>query len=423
MLWAATGLARDLTLEQALVLAEQHSFQLKESRALYEASDRSVAAVQAERWPNLSLEGRASYIDDIPTLDLELPGGFSMSRTLGSNETYQADFLLSLPLYTGGRLSSGIASARSTRDYAEAVAEATTDRVHLQTRQYYLGLQRAVEMDRAARASLRRTEILRNDVKASFAAGAADSVDLLEVDLAQTRAEFEAQQAQVAVQTQTIQLLTHLGLSLQESVKLSDSLPDPQLLPPLSTVTGQRPELRAAGAAVSAARARLRSAQSGWLPTLAAFSGYSYGKPNNDLFADRWTDYFTVGARLQWSLNLGRRTARQSQAARFELEAARHRLNDLDESIGRDLEVAGENLRLAGLHYASARRQFELTESNYRLAQAQHRAGALSSNRLLEIEAALTAAEAALVAAKVDFYLAQSAYYYVAGDERLGKGI
>jgi outer membrane protein len=421
MLSAAS--ARELTLEQALRLAEEHSHALKEAEANRQAAEKSLSAAQAERFPTLSLDANAKYVDEVPALNINIPGMFQLSRDFGSNETYQADLRLTVPIYTGGRISSAIAMARSGHDYLTAMNDLERDRVYLQARLDYFGYIKALALRRAADASLRRTTILRDNIRSLYNAGAADSVDLLEAHLASTKADFQVRQAEINTESQRINLVSRLGLSAREQVELSDTIPDPPQSLSGSDPTGQRPELQAALAGVSIAEGRVRSEQAGYLPTIAAFGGYSYGKPNIDPFSDKWNDNFTVGARLQWSFNLGGSTLSKKSAAIFDRDAAQRRYDDVAETIARESDLAYEQLKLAHQRYQSAATEWRLAGANYNLAREQHRNGALTSNRLLDIEAALTQAEASLAACKVDFYIAQSAYYFALADERLGKGL
>ncbi len=158
------------------------------------------------------------------------------------------------------------------------------------------------------------------------------------------------------------------------------------------------------------------------MPTLAAFGGYSYGKPNQDQFGGDWNDYFSVGATATWSLNLGLQTRSQVSRAKLELEAAEHFHSSVREAVTLQGQLAFEQLRLAHEQYVTAREEQVIASANYRLAQARHREGALSSNRLVEIQGALAQAEASLAAAAADFYVAESAYWYAVGSELLGKG-
>lgn len=423
MLLASLVEARELSLEQALRLAEQHSHSLKQAQAELDAANETLAATKAGRMPTLSLDARAGYISDIASLEFELPGLPTLSRDFGSNETYQADLRLSLPIYTGGRLGSAIKMAESNRQLRAASTEIDRDRLYLQVRLDYLGLQRALSMIEAARASLQRTTIIQNDLKASFAAGAADSINLLDARLAHTKAEFRLRQTEINARTYEVRLLARLGLSYSEELRLTDTLPDPTAA--LAKLTDQinRPELTAAGALVSLKVAGVESERAGWRPTLAVYSGYSYGKPNNDPFSDDWNDYFSLGANLNWSLNLGRQVSRRTASASFALDAARNYKKQVSETISREAELAFEQLKLAHYQYLSSHLENQISLQNYGLANAAHEAGNLPANRLLEIETSLTVAQAALAAARVDFYIAQSAYYYATGDKKLGKGL
>jgi len=423
LLLAGAASARELTLEQALRLAEEHSHALKEAEATREAAEKSVSAAKAERFPTLSLEATARYVDEVPSLDINLPGLVSLSRDFGSNESYQTDLRLSIPLYTGGRLSSAIALARSTRDYRTAMATIARDQLYLETRLDYLGLHRAIEQHQAAQASLRRAEIIQNDIRSNYEAGAADSVDLLDVRLAFTKAESLVKQAEINVKAQTIRVLSRLGLPVNEQLVLSDTLPDPpETLTKPGSVTF-RPELEAAESIVRLNQARLKNERAGFFPTLAAYGGYSYGKPNIAPFRNEWNDNFSVGARLQWSLNLGGGVVSRKKAASFDLEAARRHHNNVAESLTRESDLAYERLRLAHEQFLTSRTEHQIASANYAFARVQYHNGALTSNRLLEIEAALSQAEASLAAARVDFHVAQSAYYYAVADAKLGKGI
>lgn len=415
--------ARDLTLEQALQIARDHNQLLNKSVAETQSASEALAAAKAGRFPTLSATAYANFVDNIPTMDLTIPGLGTMHRDLGSKETYQSDVRLTLPVYTGGRLSSAIRQAESGRDYRQALQQAELDNVYYKARLDYFTLCRSLKLKEAAEASLKRTEIIRHDVESSFEAGVADSVDMLEADLSHTQASFAAEQAAMNVRSSTIKLISLLGLDPAASVTVTDTLPDPQppTMPKIPEIT--RGELLAADASISLNKARISAQKAGYLPSLSLVGGYSYGKPNGNFFANDWRDYWTAGVNLNWSFNLGFETKSKTRAAQYDLEASRRQRDDLSESFNREAGLAAEQLDLAYTRYESARREYQITSRNYELARAQHHNGVLSSNRLQEVQTALTQAESSLAAAKVDFYLAQSAYWFACGSDNLGKGI
>ncbi len=423
LLVARTGCGRDLTLDQALRLAENHSYRLKQARAGAQVAESGTSIARSERLPTLSASASARYTNEVAALTVGLMPGTTFRRELGTNETYQTDLTLTLPLYTGGRISSAIDLADANLAYWEALEQIDRDRLYYQTRLDYLGLQLAAAQRHTAQSSLKRMQVIHGDVSNRFKSGVADSVDLLESRLALTRAEFAVTRADLNSRSRQIQLLTRLGLDPSEEINPVDTLPEPSPIMGLPETGGSRPELAAATASIGMRQAQVNLEKAEYFPTLSGYTGYSYGKPGYDMFANEWKDNITVGAQLNWSFNLGNKTGARKRSALQNLEASRHYREDVNETLNRDVRLATEQLHLAYEKHASTSDQHSLTVRSYQLAQVQHREGALSANRLLEIEAVLTESEFALVAARVDFYLAQSRYFYTVGSEKLREGI
>jgi outer membrane protein TolC len=421
LLSAFPATARELSLSEALELAEQHSHQLKKTRAERQAYESLLRSAGAKRMPTLSLEAIAFYNDEVASFDITLPLNRTISREIGTKDNYLTNVRLSLPLFTGGKISSGIKAAQADLDWRRALEEASLEKVLYQARLEYLSLYKAERLVEAAQASLERATIIMKDVQALFNAGTADSVDLLEADFTFNEAYLKVKEAESARRAAEIRLTTLLGLPSNESIKLTDTPPPPtgrQIF--YSSPT--KPELKAGLAAIARSQAQFELAQSAYLPSVATYVGYSYGKPNIDWFNKTWMDYFTVGAKLTWSLNLGRQEHYTIRQARYLHRAAQKNYDDLLERFERDAKLALEQVTLARQRYNTTKQRKRTADDNYRLALRMHKNGALSSNRLLEIETALSEAEAALAAAIVDYYIAESTLFYALGSEQLREG-
>ena len=423
LLCALSSQAVELTLTRALELAETHSHTRKQAQANSAAAARTVTATRAERFPTLAASAYATRVDEIPILDIEIPRLFSIRREIGTLEHYQADLRVTLPVWTGGRIGSAIALARANRTYWQALESLDLNALQYATRTEYFGLYRSLRLREAADASLKRTAIIRMDVRSMYAAGVVDSVDILEANLAFTTADFAARQADILVRTAEIHLLTRLGLTTGERLILIDSVPEPPLYLTAYPGSTERPEKLAAQAGIDLNAARVRQEKAEYFPTVAIFGGYAYGKPNQNMFEDKWNDYFTIGASLSWKFNLGFKTKQNTARAGLELEAARHYYQRVDEQVTQEGRLAFEQLKMAHEQYMRTREEHRIARANYDLASSRHVEGDLSSNRLLEIETTLTTAESALAAAVADFYIAESAYLYTIGSENLGKGL
>jgi len=419
---SSTASAGELTLREALDLAREHSYELKKARSQQRAALSSVSAAELERFPTLTLEGRAWAVDDLPSFEIDIPLGPTFEKRLGSERSYQIDATLNVPLYTGGRIDGTIDQAMALARMREAVVRAESDRLCLSVRLNYYSLARADNMLTAAEASLDRANIVAGNVRALFEAGAADSVDLLEADLAFSEASFARSRAEIERRKAEISLQLLLGIDPGDGLLLADIPIPPETMPGGVPTTEGKPELAAAAAGIEAQRSAIGLRRSEYLPSISLFGGYSTGKPNRDMFNDETDDFFKVGAGLRWSFNLGNQSGQRVKAARLELEAQQHDRDRIARTLDEAARLALEQLRLAHQEYLSARRRFELTSRNYRLAEKRHAEGDISTNRLLEIEKSLTNTQAALAAASAAYHIRYSGWLYATGSEELEKG-
>ncbi len=415
--------ARPITLPEALAIAQAHSYDIKRTVAEADAAEKQAEANQRDRWPTLSVGANAFYTDYVSKLSIELPTT-TIEREVGVHDNYQTDVRLTLPLYTGGRIGTGIRLAQSEQEIRKALVEASRQQIALETRNAWLRLYRSTELVRATQAAMNRVNIVSKDVLSLFSAGAADSVAVLEVLVATTKAESDLDAAQSARRADEITLSILLGLPVNEALEISDTLPLPiidSLLPELFWT--HSPTYKVAENRTTAAKHAIRTAQSEYLPSLSAYTGYSYGRPNLDRFNNSWNGNAIVGASLSWSLNLGGRSFKSESSKRTMVLAAEQQQQLIAEQLSREAQLARERMRLMYQQYENAANTFRLSTRNFALAQKQHTEGDLSTNRLLQIEADLARSEAATAAAKTDFYLAQSAWFYITTSDKLEKGI
>ncbi len=416
--------AKELTIENALALAESHSYRIKAGRAQSDAFREGLSAAVAERLPTLSGTGVVSYRDEIAQLDVELPTGDVLRRDIGSKENYQVDLRLSMPVFTGGRIGGTVDLARATNDYYKAMENATIDEVLLAARMNYLSLYKSDRLVEAARAGLKRATTTLTDVRSLYDAGAADSVDILEARMALTGAESALENALSSRRRNEINLSVLLGLESSEPITLifTPDQPDSAVLG-LKGVSDTKPELIAAGSALEMSRSVVKLNRSDLFPSVSLFGGYSWGKPNLDQFHDEFNDYFTVGATVKWSFNLGGKPARNVRKAKRQLAAAGFEYQKTREHLDKNARVVLENLKLTYRNFQTATVKHRIASDNYRLAVEKHREGVLSANRLIEIEAALSEAEALLASTRAEFYMVESEYYYALGSDLLKEGI
>jgi outer membrane protein TolC len=344
---------------------------------------------------------------------------------MGSHENYLADLRVTMPLFTGGKLSNQIRAQKQHYYIKSHTLESQRLNLAYLTRRAYLNALLSESMLIASQSSLKRVQIIKKDVGNLYASGLADSIDILESELGY----YKTQKAQNEIATikynAELTLARFLGLGPNADLDLIGEFPRPmtyQFSQAHDSLASQRPELKISQSRMELARAIYNSGRSGYLPNLSAFGSYVYGKPNKDLIDKSWNDYYIYGLNLSWEFNLGIKTARSVSAARYQNDSARKIYKETEESLKLAIRLAESNLRLAFENFEISSKEFGIAEEKFRLASMQFQAGKLSSNRLLEIEEELTASEQSFRASLINYYLAETEYLYAAGSSRIYGG-
>lgn len=412
-----------LTLSEAIKLAQDHAYSIRASRQDSVASYHGFISARSQRFPTLSLDARGLYIDKLVKIKL-LP----TEREIGSHENYQTDFKLSIPLYTGGKLSSQINSARAMYEASSYSLAGENMAVALRCRQAWLGLRISQTMVRAAEASLKRIQIIKSDVANLYENGLADSVDILDAELAYEKASEQLLETKKNKNNASMTLAILIGIDKDAPIKLPESLPKPdETVRDYSELKVEsplikRPELSMLSSQAKAAEYQVKSSKAEYLPIISGFAGYSVGKPNRDFFEASWDDYFSAGLTLSWNFNFGGRVRNNIQSARGRYLSTKMVREDLAEKYLLEAETARENLLYAFNKYEISGREFSIASQQYHLAGEKQKAGRISVNRLLEMESDLTVAEQAYSAAMINYYMEESNFLYAIGSEKIYGG-
>jgi outer membrane protein len=415
---AATELK--LSMAEAIMLAVDYDAAVRSARHDSAAAVWRHAAARASRFPTISLDARTMFVDDVPRFDLPT-GGFE----IGATENYQADFRLSLPLFTGGRIAWGIAVARETGGAETARLSAEKMYLAYDCRKVYLKLLLAGYSVNVADASLNRVKIIEKDVVNLYQNGLADSIDILEARLAVERGRLNLDYQQTAYKTALAALYNITGIEIGHDVDLTEPTETPAKIrfDAESFPEVGRPELTRLDHLARAAQHSASLAAAQYFPRLNGFAGYSVGKPNRDMFNKDWDDYFSVGLTLNWQFNTGGKTLKTAAAARQQAEAARMDRKELENVLKLQSETTLLELEHAFEAIQVAEREHDLATRRFNLAMEKQKAGRLSVNRILEMEEELTASEKRYRAAVIQYFLAETELLYAVGSSKIFGGL
>jgi outer membrane protein TolC len=415
---AATWPAAAETLQDAWRMALRQNQALAAAAADVEAARANESAARAARWPTVRASAAYTRLDQAPALAVSSPAlEFRSPPIFAGDDFVMGSGEVTLPLYTGGQVRSGIRAA------SEALAGATQDErsaiaaLKLDTARAYVGVLRA-------RKALRTSE----SRVASLAAHAADvehmverelvaTSDLLAARVALANAEQERVRAANGLKVAEAAYNRWLGEPLDRDVDLDERIAtDPALASEaidglVKEALDSRSEIKSAAARAQALESQSRAEVGKLLPQLALTGSYTYFE--NEIL-DR-QNAAAVGIGIEWNLFDGGQTRSRAAALRGAGRAAERRAADLRSQIELEvraavLDVGAARARLAAMHEAVAQ-----AEENLRTSRELYGAGLATNTQVLDAVALRVSAINNHDDAELDEVLAQLRLAYAVG--------
>jgi outer membrane protein TolC len=377
------------TLDDAWALALQRDDALAAVRSQAEATRFEAQAARAERWPRLAVAGSYTRLDDAPAFDFGFAGlPFAPPELFDDDAVVTGAATLTIPLFTSGRIASGIAAADARERGAGAQFAGATADLKLAVAEAYVRVLRARRALAVARSNVASLESVLRDTSSLFERELVPKNELLaaQVTLADARqAELRAAHAtEVALAAYN----RRLGAPMTRAVELADTVDAPAELPgSLEALTeralARRTELAVLEAQVDVYGAMARTERARSLPQVALNGGYQY-------LANQFLDDDTVGMAgigVQWALF-------DAGQARKRAAALEHTRRSAERQRADAASLVALQVREAWLGTREARQRVQLTadaaaqaEEGLRIARERYGAGLGTQTQLLEAEA------------------------------------
>ncbi len=386
-----------LTLDEAIQRARAFSPRLGQLRFLEDGAEAGLKGARAERLPRIDLAAGYSRYSDVPELAIPLPPPTG-TRVLYPNlpDNYTTRLGMSLPLYTGGRLSRLIAAADRDREAAGMDVRSGSQDLVLEVSTDYWDLVTALENDRVVREALSGYDAHLQDARLREKYGMAASNEVLAVQVERDRAELAEVEATRAAEVLRADLARLLGLAEGTRVVPTTALERPERpaeeLPNLlEQARATRPDRAALKARSDAADARTEAAKAERYPQVSLSAGYDYNNPNRRILPWEavWRDTWDATVGLSFQIYDGGRTSASVAQRTAQAEALHKQLEELDGRITFEVTRRFLELRTASDAVEVAERSLESARENRRVASDRYRAGLIPSSELLDAEVAL----------------------------------
>ncbi len=383
---ASPAAAESLDDAWQLALQQDRGYASLESRT--DAAKLEAEAARAQRWPVLAVGGGYTWLDDSPAFDFSFTGLPIVPPPLfPGDEFLMGSATLTLPVYTGGRISSGIAAAEARSRGADAQLEGARQDLKLAVADSYVGVLRTERALSVAESNVTSLEALATDVSLMFERELVPKNELLAVQVALADARQNRLRAANAAELARADYNRRLGQPLDRQVEVVEVLPEPQALPQdldslIAIALEQRTELGALDEQGEAYGQLARSERSRVLPQVSVTGSYSYLE--NGFLDDE--EFLYAGVGVQWALFDGGQSRKRAAALERSKRAVQEQRQDLQSLIALHVRQAWLEVEETRQRVAVTADAADQSEENLRMARERYGVGLGTQTQLLEAE-------------------------------------
>ena len=216
-------------------------------------------------------EGSAMGVYMYPDVDM-----MGMGMELRMRGTYMADIGLTQPIYTGGKIRSGLRLARIGEEAAAEQHRMTRMDVLVEVDNAYWTYIAVGQKIRMLESYQAQMDTLYRQIETAVVAGMATENDLLRIDAKRTEIHYQLQKVQNGAELCRMSLCRIVGVDFDTQIETVDttfviSQPDK-----LTADINSRPELHLLEKQVAAEKEQIRMARAEMLPTVGLTANYMY---------------------------------------------------------------------------------------------------------------------------------------------------
>lgn len=380
-----------LDLEQAVALALENNYSIRQARAQYEEATGAVMTASAGQLPTVSLDAGYTQVDEGL---LKTPAG----TVAGEPESWSTGVTASQLLYAGGAVRSSIATSRAQQDAAVAAFESAVQAALFDVRSQFYTVLLAREQVGVQEQSVKLLEEELANARSRVKAGSGSPFEQLRAEVALANGQPPLIRARNNYRLAAVELLRIIGLPAGdwtvESVVGELAFEGREFtLESLLTSAGEnRPEVRQLEYQVSAAESGVDTAAAGRKPTVSVFGGYEVRKSAYTSDIGTTVDGWSVGVQGSWAIFDGRETRGRVRQAKSRVDQARLALAETRLAIEAEVRQAYSSYQESVELVRASQKVVEQAEESLRLARSRYGAGAGTQLDVLQTQVALTEA-------------------------------
>lgn len=410
-----------LTLDEAIRVAMVNNPTVAATAYDVDAAQAQRDLAAGQRLPSLHVvSGYNHYLDGqrlIQPHENNQPGAFS-------RDIFGTDLVLTMPLFTGGRITSEIKAAELLQKAAEHRLSRTREELVFNVSSVFYGILAQREVIDSLEFSKKTLQEHLKRVSELITAKKAAKVDKLRTQVRVTDLQQRLVRQRNVLATQQRVLTNLLGLKKAANVKPAGKLVLAQAAvlgqdQALQQALSERPDYLAARSALEAQAKAVDAARAAQWPTVAmegAYGGrWAAGTTGRSLGSDRSGDIGQAGVVVDIPIFEGGRIKARIRQERFRLMAARERLRQLELQVRLDVETAVLNIGSADERVKATQTAIDQAKESLRIEREMYDLGKGAITDVLD-------AQSALLDSQTNYYRALADYNVALAQLKLATG-
>ncbi len=387
----APSLVTAETLEQAWAIALEVNHGLKAVKENSAAAEHQLEAAKSTRLPGLSVGAGYTILDDDPSARASF-GGANVEFPLAEKNSYAYQAMLSLPVYTSGRIGHGIDAAGSALKASRSLISANRLDLKLKVAETFVGVLRATRGQEVARSHVASLQAHAGDVNNFFEQGMVSKNDLLAAQVALADAEQSAIQVENSLDIAKSMYNRFLGRSLSKPVTLNEILPeksDQEVELLTREALDQRHELQILSDQIEALRHKAKAVKAETSPQVVLNGGYGFHENRYQVHEGQWQ----VNLGVQWQLFDGGLVKHRTSAIESQAAMLQERHDDLATMLALQVRQYWLDGQETSKRILVTEKAIAQAKENLRVSRDRYENGLATNTEVLDAETLRTGSE------------------------------
>ncbi len=402
----------DIDLKGAVTTAIQNNRSITIAELQRKEAEADVASAAAQKNPSISYSWQGTQVktqQSPQTASAIVPATGEVKTfvvgTTSANRSYSQGISVSWPIWTFGKVEGAIDAARYQKNIADLEVYKTEADTKLSAVKAYYQYLEMIKLAEVQDLSVGDYASHLTNVQQQFDAGVVAKLDVLTSQVSLANAKQQSISAHNNRDIAEANLNNIMRVPMNTTLNpLDKEFPEPEfditMDQAILMAQKYRWELVQADYSVRAAKASLRSAKAGYLPSLSVGGGYSWKTPNvSGVDKDDWA----LQGGLSWSLWDGGATTASIKKANAQVKRAEETLLQSRESV--ELEVRQDYLSIlaAKEQIRAAEASVAQAEEAYKIASVRYSSGVGTNLDVIDAELALNTARTNYITALYDY--------------------